>query len=374
MQMAPLLQGIQPGAIGGDAGVLGIEPAHELAHQGGVVARGDEAKARELGFAEAEGIDLVLMRDVSWATVRDRLLYGHSDAAHLVAPLTIATTLGLGRPPVALSVPFVLGLNGNAVTLRPDLAAQVTTPGAPGDVAAIGARLPVQDAAGNMVVDIGGGTTDIAVISLGGIVTSRSIRIGGDEMDEAIVQYIKRTYNLMIGERTSEDIKIRLGSAAPLPKEMTMEVKGRDQATGLPIDGATVTFTLTAPGCGMGDFLRQDVIGKLMTVPGIQQVDAEVVFVGHGITAPEFGWDDYKGVDVKGKTLVMLVNDPPVPDPANPSALDAKTFDASLVVLFRARVETFLLNDRYLPYLQSSPDLVMEHFRKEAEKLLKSAV
>ena len=97
--------------------------------------------AREFGFAEDEGIDLTLIRDMSWATVSDRLLYGHSDGAHLIAPLAIATTLGLGRPATPLSVPFVLGLNGNAVTLRPDLAAQVTTPGAPGDVAVIGARI-----------------------------------------------------------------------------------------------------------------------------------------------------------------------------------------------------------------------------------------
>jgi two-component system, oxyanion-binding sensor len=97
--------------------------------------------ARELGFAEAEGIALELVRDMSWATVNDRLLYGDSDAAHLLAPLAIATTLGLGRPATPLSVPFVLGLNGNAITLRPDLATQVTAVGAPGDVAAIGARL-----------------------------------------------------------------------------------------------------------------------------------------------------------------------------------------------------------------------------------------
>jgi two-component system, oxyanion-binding sensor len=97
--------------------------------------------ARELGFAEEEGIDLALLRDMSWATVQDRLLYGHSDAAHLVAPLAIATTLGLGRPAVSISVPFVLGLNGNAITLRPELASQVTTVGGPGDVKAIGAKL-----------------------------------------------------------------------------------------------------------------------------------------------------------------------------------------------------------------------------------------
>lgn len=81
--------------------------------------------AREFGHAEAEGLDIELVRDVSWATVRDRLLYGHSDAAHLLAPLALATTLGLGRPPVALCVPFVLGLNGNAITLRPDLAEEI---------------------------------------------------------------------------------------------------------------------------------------------------------------------------------------------------------------------------------------------------------
>jgi ABC-type nitrate/sulfonate/bicarbonate transport system substrate-binding protein len=97
--------------------------------------------ARELGFAEEEGIDLMLVRDLSWATVNDRLLYGHSDAAHLLAPLAIATTLGLGRPPAAISVPFVLGLNGNAITLRPDLAAQVTTVGLPDDARAVGLRL-----------------------------------------------------------------------------------------------------------------------------------------------------------------------------------------------------------------------------------------
>ena len=97
--------------------------------------------ARELGFAEEESIDLNLLRDFSWATVQDRLLYGHSDAAHMLAPLAIATTLGLGRPAVPLSVPFVLGLNGNAITFRPVMAAKITTVGGPGDITAIGAKL-----------------------------------------------------------------------------------------------------------------------------------------------------------------------------------------------------------------------------------------
>lgn len=106
--------------------------------------------------------------------------------------------------------------------------------------AAIGVGLPVLDASGNMIVDIGGGTTEVALISLGGIVYARSVRTAGDEIDEAIVSYMKRAYNLMIGERTAEDIKIRLGSAAPIAKEMTMDVKGRDLVAGLP---KTITIT-----------------------------------------------------------------------------------------------------------------------------------
>ena len=100
--------------------------------------------------------------------------------------------------------------------------------------AAIGAGLPVHEPTGNMVVDIGGGTTEVAVISLGGIVTSRSIRVGGDEMDEAIMQYIKRTYNLMIGERTAEAIKMTIGSAITSPVEQNMDIRGRDLVSGLP--------------------------------------------------------------------------------------------------------------------------------------------
>ncbi len=97
--------------------------------------------AREHGFAEAEGLSLRLVRDMSWATVLDRLLYGHSDAAHMVAPLAIATTLGRGRPAQPLSVPFVLGLNGNAVTMRPDLARAVNPAGGLGDPVQVGAAL-----------------------------------------------------------------------------------------------------------------------------------------------------------------------------------------------------------------------------------------
>src|ERR1700754_1571835 len=100
--------------------------------------------------------------------------------------------------------------------------------------AAIGAGLPVHEPTGNMVVDIGGGTTEVAVISLGGIVTSQSVRIGGDELDEAIIQFIKKEYSLALGERTAEEIKIALGSAWPLEEELHAEIRGRDLVTGLP--------------------------------------------------------------------------------------------------------------------------------------------
>jgi len=106
--------------------------------------------------------------------------------------------------------------------------------------AAIGADLPVWEPTGSMVVDIGGGTTEVAVISLGGIVTSRSIRIAGDEMDEAVTQYIKRMYNLMIGERTAEQLKMEIGTALALEETETTEIRGRDLVTGLP---KTLTIT-----------------------------------------------------------------------------------------------------------------------------------
>lgn len=100
--------------------------------------------------------------------------------------------------------------------------------------AAIGARLPVQEAAGSMIVDIGGGTTEVAVISLGGIVAARSLRIAGDELNEDIIQFARDEFNLMLGERTAEDIKIKIGSAFPMEKKMTAVMRGRDLVTGLP--------------------------------------------------------------------------------------------------------------------------------------------
>jgi rod shape-determining protein MreB len=106
--------------------------------------------------------------------------------------------------------------------------------------AAIGAGLPITEPMGNMIIDIGGGTTDVAVISMAGIVYSRTVRVAGNEMDEAIIQYIKRKYNLLIGERTAEEIKMKIGSAFPLDEELSMEIKGRDLVDGIP---KTITIT-----------------------------------------------------------------------------------------------------------------------------------
>lgn len=117
--------------------------------------------------------------------------------------------------------------------------------------AAIGADLPVLEPSGNMIVDIGGGTTEIAVISLGGIVTSTSLRVAGDKMDEAIISHIKKKYNLLIGERTAEEIKINIGTAYPTGESKKMEVKGRDLVTGIPktveVDEEEVRHALEGP-------------------------------------------------------------------------------------------------------------------------------
>ncbi len=116
---------------------------------------------------------------------------------------------------------------------------------------AIGVGLPIAEPQGNMIIDIGGGTTEIAVISLGGIVFAKSIRVAGDDMDEAIIEHMKKNYNLMIGERTAEEIKIKLGSAWPLEEELDMEVRGRDLITGLPkflkVNSEEIREALQAP-------------------------------------------------------------------------------------------------------------------------------
>ncbi|MGI8983845.1 MAG: rod shape-determining protein [Acidimicrobiales bacterium] len=141
------------------------------------------------------------------------------------------------KPRMVICVPSgVTGVEKRAVQEAAEYAGARKTPFIIEEpmAAAIGAGLPVHEPTGNMVVDIGGGTTEVAVISLGGIVTSQSVRIGGDELDDAIIQFIKKEYSLALGERTAEEIKIALGSAYPLEEEMRAEIRGRDLVTGLP--------------------------------------------------------------------------------------------------------------------------------------------
>lgn len=151
--------------------------------------------------------------------------------------------------------------------------------------AAIGVGLPIEEPSGNMIVDIGGGTTEVAVISLSGIVYSRSMRIGGDVMDETIVNYIKRKYNLLIGERTGENIKLRIGSAAPIGESRTMEVKGRDLVAGMPktllINDDEIREALAEP---VGNIVETVRIALERTPPELAAdiVDKGIVLAGGG--------------------------------------------------------------------------------------------
>lgn len=133
--------------------------------------------------------------------------------------------------------------------------------------AAIGASLPVTETRGSMIVDIGGGTTEIAIFSLGGIVISRSIRVAGDEMDEDIVQYMRTKHNLLIGEPTAERVKIEIGSAYPLPQERTMPVKGRNLVTGLPASVEVSSIELRDALAGSIDILMDTVKDALDDTP-----------------------------------------------------------------------------------------------------------
>jgi len=127
--------------------------------------------------------------------------------------------------------------------------------------AAIGMGIPVEDPSGNMVIDIGGGTSEIAVIALYGIVCDASVRVGGDEMDEAIMNYLKRTYSLLVGESTAEQIKLRIGSAFPLDQELEMQVKGRDLSAGIPrtmvISSVEIREALTEPVTAIVEAVKQ---------------------------------------------------------------------------------------------------------------------
>ena len=151
--------------------------------------------------------------------------------------------------------------------------------------AAIGAGLPVDEPQGCMVVDIGGGTTEVAVISLGGIVFSRSVKVAGDELDQAVMQHLKRTYNMMVGERTAEEIKVKIGSVFPIKDEMELQVKGRDQVMGLPkiltITSEEIRDSLREPASAIIDAVR---VTLERTPPELSAdiVDRGIVLAGGG--------------------------------------------------------------------------------------------
>ena len=151
--------------------------------------------------------------------------------------------------------------------------------------AAIGAGLPITEPTGNMVVDIGGGTTEVAVISLAGIVYSKSVKVGGDKMDEAIIQHMKRKYNLLIGERTAEAIKCEIGSAFPYDEPRSLDVKGRDLIAGIPksalVNSDEIRDALTDPVAGIIEAIRQALEG---TPPELSAdiVDKGIVLTGGG--------------------------------------------------------------------------------------------
>lgn len=151
--------------------------------------------------------------------------------------------------------------------------------------AAIGVGLPVQEPTGSMVVDIGGGMTNAAVISLGGIVSGRSARVGGDDMDEAIVKFVRRNYNLMIGERTAEDVKISIGSVWPLDEELSTEVRGRDYVTGLPkgitLSSVEVRDALAEPMAAIAAGVRSTLEDTPPELVG-DIIDREIVVTGGG--------------------------------------------------------------------------------------------
>jgi len=151
--------------------------------------------------------------------------------------------------------------------------------------AAIGAGLPIAEPAGNMIVDVGGGTSEVAVISLGGIVVSQSLRVGGDEMDEAIVNHVKKEYKLLIGQQTAEEIKLEIGSAHPMREEVKAEVRGRDMLTGLPktviISSEEVRHALEEPVGQILDAIRQT-LDKTPPELAADIIDRGVMLAGGG--------------------------------------------------------------------------------------------
>ncbi|MFH1622019.1 MAG: rod shape-determining protein [Candidatus Omnitrophota bacterium] len=214
-------------------GVVLCEPSVVAIKKGGVVNRvlavGEDAK-KMLGRTPGNIVAIRPMKDgviadfdVTEAMLRYFIKKVHKRRVWVSPRMVIAIPSGITEVERRAVQDSAMRAGAREVFLVPEPLA-----------AAIGVGLPIQEPAGNMIIDIGGGTTEIAVISLSGIVFSRSIRIGGDEMDLAIIEYLKKNYNLMIGERTAEDVKIKIGSASSLDEELSLEVRGRDLVAGLP--------------------------------------------------------------------------------------------------------------------------------------------
>ena len=237
-------------------GVVLDEPSVVAVRTGTADLLAAGARAKEMVGRTPSSVTAIRpLRDgvISDAEVRERMLRWFVDQ---VAPSTIL------RPRVVVGVPSdITGVERRALedaTLRAG-ARRVYVIEEP-MAAALGAGLPIHETAASMVVDIGGGTTDVAVISLGGVVSGRSVRIGGDEIDEAIVAHVKGEYSLLLGERTAEHIKVTAGSAFPLREEVNERVRGRDLATGLPktvvINSAEVRRAIELPLHQIIDLVR----------------------------------------------------------------------------------------------------------------------
>lgn len=175
--------------------------------------------------------------------------------------------------------------------------------------AAIGAGLPVSEATGSMVVDIGGGTSEVAIISLGGVVTANSTRVAGDDLDEAIISYIRRKYNILIGERTAEDIKIKIGSAYPYDGEGTMNIKGRNILDGLPknvdITGEEIREALAEPVAEIVDTVKS-ALEKIPPELAADIIDRGIMLTGGGALLK--GLD--KLIEEETKIPVKVATDP----------------------------------------------------------------
>ena len=241
------------GRLGKDIGI-DLGTANTLVHVRGrgivinepsVVARDQETKEiLAVGNKAKEMVGRTPGNIIAIRPLRDGVIADFDTTERMLRDFLIKANRRMGwvRPRVIISVPSGVtevekrAVIDAAISAGAKDARVIEEPMA----AAIGVGLPVQEPTGNMIVDIGGGTTEVAVISLGGIVVHRSIRIGGDEMDDSIIQHIRRHYNLLIGERTAETIKKTIGSACPQEEEKSIEVRGRDLVTGLP---KTVTIT-----------------------------------------------------------------------------------------------------------------------------------